>query len=253
MLDVSFKQFCQHLNQLGYIDDLPSHVSSVYLCIACSDGSEAACGLLEARYFPALKVGISKFDARADVVDDILQELRCRLLVGPTARIRGYGGRGVFSGWLRAVARTVAVDFVRVRGAQIRRVKCLSLSNVSAELMHAAPAATPEEQVHCQRNSTSIQRALCKSIQALPERERRLLSLYYVGGLTIDQLGASYGLNRSTIARQINRSVQTVRRGLRDDLRPSSGAPLAREVSDWIPASYGWLVMDAAELLGETA
>src|SRR4029079_5609469 len=82
-LSVSFQDFSRHLAGLGYERKWPPELGCLYLCLACAQGCRTACRLLDARYFPALRTFLCKFDSRPDVLDDLLQQIRYRLLVGP--------------------------------------------------------------------------------------------------------------------------------------------------------------------------
>jgi RNA polymerase sigma-70 factor (ECF subfamily) len=248
-LDVSFEDFSKHLARLGYERDLPPQLGSVYLCLACAQGCPSACRLLDARYFPALRAFLSKFDSRADVIDDLLQQIRYRLLVGLTPRIRSYRGQGSFEGWLRKVAATIAVDSIRVHIGRERLLHRLGQDKVCSDQTYATPPLPPDEQLHHERHARMVQRALNQSIQTLPSDRRQLLHHYYVDGLSIDQLGAMYGCNRSTAARRVVHGVQMIQRSLRKELARELGA-LGGELEAWVPVLYRSWGVDVAGWLG---
>jgi RNA polymerase sigma-70 factor len=248
-LRVRFEDFCSHLERLGYDQGLPPQLGSVYLCAACSQGCATACKQLEAKYFPALRAFVAKFDARPEVIDDLLQQIRYRLLVGPAPRIRTYRGEGSFDGWLRRVANTIAVDSIRINISRERRAQRLSRDSASIDRIHAAAPPPPDEHLHRERYASVVQRAVRQSIDALPRAQRQLLHHYYVSGLSIDQLGAMYACNRSTAARRIVRGVQRIQRALRRELGQSLGSLAGGEPESWVPVLYrrwgfdvaGWL------------
>jgi RNA polymerase sigma-70 factor len=248
-LRVRFEDFCSHLERLGYDHELPPQIGCVYLCAACSQGCATACKQLEAKYFPALRAFVAKFDPRPDVIDDLLQQIRYRLLVGPAPRIRTYRGEGSFDGWLRKVANTIAVDSIRINISRERRAHRLSQDSASLDRIHAAAPPPPDEQLHGERHASVVQRALRQAIEALPSAQRQLLHHYYVSGLSIDQLGAMYACNRSTAARRIVRGVQQIQRALRKEFGPSLASLAGGELESWVPVLYrrwgfevaGWL------------
>jgi RNA polymerase sigma-70 factor len=249
-LHATFEDFSAHLDQLGYRRDLPTHPGSLYLCIACGQGCDVACKLLETRYFPALRSHISKFDARPDVIEDLLQQVRFRLLVGTKPRIRSYRGRGSFDAWLREVARSVAIDSIRVDLSRDRRVRRCSQDAMCKEQVHAATPLAPDEHVFRQRYVHMVQHALIQSIQTLPRDRRQLLHHYYVSGLNIDQLGSLYSVNRSTAARRIQRSVRSIQRTLRKELTRHMGSPDSGELEGWVPILYRCWGVDLDGFLG---
>jgi RNA polymerase sigma-70 factor len=248
-LRLRFEDFCSHLERLGYDHELPPQIGCLYLCAACSQGCASACKQLEAKYFPALRAFVAKFDPRPEVIDDLLQQIRYRLLVGPAPRIRSYRGEGSFDGWLRKVANTIAVDSIRINISRERRAQRLSQDSASIERIHAAPPPPPDEHLHRERSACAIQHALRQAIAALSSAQRQLLHHYYVSGLSIDQLGALYACNRSTAARRIVRCVQLVQRALRKELGQQLGSLAGGEPESWVPVLYrrwgcevaGWL------------
>ncbi|MEO8177715.1 MAG: sigma-70 family RNA polymerase sigma factor [Deltaproteobacteria bacterium] len=248
-LRVRFEDFYNHLERLGFEHGLPPQVSSLYLCVACSQGCAIACKQLEAKYFPPLRAFVARFDPRPDVVDELLQQIRYRLLVGPAPRIGTYRGEGSFDGWLRKVAHTIAVDSIRINIGRERRSHRLGQDAGCVDCIHAAAPPPPDEHLHRERYASIVQRALHQSVHALPSEQRQLLHHYYVSGLSIDQLGAMYACNRSTAARRIVRSVRMIQRALRKELSQHLGTLGGGELESWVPVLYrrwgvdmgGWL------------
>lgn len=248
-LNVTFDDFSDHLERLGYQRELPAQLDGLYLCIACAQGCPTACKLLEARYFPALRGFVAKLDPRPDAVDDLLQQIRWRLLVGPEPRIRAYRGQGSFDGWLRRVAHTVALDSIRVRVGRERLLQRLRHDSACIAQLQASPPPLPDEYIQRQTYDQIVRCALQESLRRLPNDVRQLLRHYYVGGLSIDQLGTLYAVNRSTAARRILRSVLMIRRSLRKELSRQLGTAAALEWEastlafhpNWGADVAGWL------------
>jgi RNA polymerase sigma-70 factor len=248
-LNVTFEDFSDHLERLGYGRELPAQLEGLYLCIACAHGCPSACKQLEARYFPALRGFVSKLDPRPDAVDDLLQQIRYRLLVGPEPRIRAYRGEGSLDGWLRRVAHTVALDSIRVRVGRERLLQRLRHDSACMGQLQASPPPLPDEHLQRKGYEQIVRCALQQSLRTLPNELRQLLGHYYVGGLSIDQLGTLYAVNRSTAARRILRSVLMIRRSLRKELSRLLGTAAALEWEsstaafhpNWDADVAGWL------------
>lgn len=251
-VSVRFDQFCAHLNRLGYQQDLPNHPSSLYLCIGCALGIESACRILEDRHFPSLWACIAKLDARPDVIEDVLQQVRQRLLVGPTPRIVSYRGEGALGAWLGTVAKNVARDLLRGFGIRREQRACGSDGCLTSEarLDFTAPSS-PEDDAFREQCAPILQQALSTSLLALESEQRALLSHYFVSGLGIDSLGALYSVNRSTAARRVLRAVQRIRSLLHRELVPHFGPLTPGELESWFPLLSQQLNVDAAALLGE--
>jgi len=245
-LSVSFDQFCQHLSSLGYQHELPTHTSSIFLCLACGHGCESACELLESKYFAALRVWIGRISPSASAVDDILQLVRQRLLVGAPARINSYNGRGSLNGWLRRVASNLAIDFRRSSRSPYQRPETWMAATIALEQLHSS---SPEEELFQSRYLSVIQAALSRSIRALAGEERMLLHHHFVSGLGIDALGCLYAIDRSTAARRISRNLARIRKELQRELKLHFGHLEPGELERWAPALYSRLVLNPQLLL----
>ncbi|HWO09293.1 MAG TPA: sigma-70 family RNA polymerase sigma factor [Polyangiaceae bacterium] len=198
--------------------------------MACSQGCESACRALEARYFSALRAFLGAFDARQEVVDELLQRVRFRLLVGPNPRIRTYRGKGSLQAWLRKVAQAVAVDALRTNIGRERQTQRVEQDAAYAELVHSAPPPPPDEHADRERYGQAVLHALSQAMHALSSDRRRLLYNYYVAGMSIDQLGSLYRIDRSTAARRVGRVVQELQRTLRGELVRRLGSLTAGEL-----------------------
>jgi RNA polymerase sigma factor for flagellar operon FliA len=73
-------------------------------------------------------------------------------------------------------------------------------------------ADTQEKSLHQSR----VLAALAASIEALPEREKLVVSLYYEHGLNMDEVGKVLGVNKSTVCRAHGRALLMLRNALAD-------------------------------------
>ena len=65
-----------------------------------------------------------------------------------------------------------------------------------------------------------IQRRVRTAITALPPRERRVITLYYFGDVTMKKIGEEIGVNESRVSQLHARAVQRLRKLLGPDLAP---------------------------------
>lgn len=65
------------------------------------------------------------------------------------------------------------------------------------------------------------------AIVSLPVRERRLISLYYFGDVTMKQIGAELGVNESRVSQLHARAIQRLRQALACEMTPLAPAPAA--------------------------
>jgi len=174
--------------------------SDVYLACACEAGDATALDQFELHFIPAARAAIAKVASSEDAIDEALQELRRRLFVGPTARIRSYSGRGPLWKWLRVTATRTAHDLRRSQGAQPATgddvVERLLSEDVDAEFRLVR-----------QRYEGIFRDALREALQTLTAQERTLLRLRYIQDQGIDSLAVPFQAHRATVARWL----QTIR------------------------------------------
>ena len=63
-----------------------------------------------------------------------------------------------------------------------------------------------------------------RAIVSLPRRERRLISLYYFGDVTMKQIGAELGVNESRVSQLHARAIQRLRQALACEMTPLAPA-----------------------------
>jgi RNA polymerase sigma-70 factor (ECF subfamily) len=194
---------------------VPAHPADVYLCAACADGQTAAYRALEAAYFPAAYASIRRLlgDASAQ---EVLQEVRTRLFVGPARKIASYRGHGRLLGWLRTVAIHAAQDHLRAASAQ--RGWLVRLAGAQHPNATLAAAEGTDEQLFQMQRARPCAQAWSSAIGALGSAERQLLHHHFVAGLSIDVLGTLYSVHRATVARRIRRATDRVRSHVRKAL-----------------------------------
>ncbi len=244
---LSCGQFQQHLQSVGYIDDDSADLSALYLCAGCALGLRSACWALERRYFPSLRGTIGRLVRELDGTDDVMQEVRYRLLVGPSPKIATYRGSGPLSAWLRAIAVHAALDHRRARAASRQRWKGLCRELDCYVSRHTA-ASCPEETAFKGQCSGACQEVLRVAISSLDGEERQLLRYRFVSGFNIDMIGQVYAINRATAARRIHRSVKRIRQRARAELSAHFGRQNREELNDLVNTLYEHFNVDAVDL-----
>lgn len=212
---VSLAQFRRHIGDLGYVDSLPPWPDEVYLCAGCALGLRDACRIVDEVYLAAARPAMMAVLQHSADVDDVLQDVRQRLLAGPSPKIATYRGSGPISAWVRIMAVRAALDNWRSRTSR----ECLLstqqrhywlVSNVSTERIER-----PVRNGYSDACAVSLR----ASVAALPPEARQLLVHHFAGRLSIDILARMYAVDRSTVARRIQRSIDRIRRRLAIDLR----------------------------------
>ncbi|HVZ32711.1 MAG TPA: hypothetical protein VG963_09815 [Polyangiaceae bacterium] len=224
---LSREEYAQHLDALGWGEELPAHPADLYLCAACGLGQRQACEALESTHFPALRVRLQRMLKRGDAVEEVLQIIRTRLFLGcapEPPKIAKYRGDGTLRGWLQTVALRAAQDCLRAAKLEAERAQRLSRA-VHTSKPTDAWLLTPsmEERAFENDRTRIIERAWCAAIRSLDASQRQLLHHHFVSGLSIDVIAALYAgtgpnaskRHRSTIARRIQRAAHQVGKHVR--------------------------------------
>jgi RNA polymerase sigma-70 factor (ECF subfamily) len=179
--------------------------AALWLACACARGDAAALRAFDSTYLPHLARVVARTRLPADQVDDVIQELRHKLLVarpdGRPPRITEYGGRGDFGGWLRVTATREALK--KIRG---RRPGEGSVEAEDALLAARAAGDDPELSYLKELYRGVFRQSFAAALGSLDAREKNLLRQHFVDGLSIDDLAPMYDVHRATCARWIQRA-----------------------------------------------
>jgi RNA polymerase sigma-70 factor (ECF subfamily) len=199
------------------------HLADLALARACADSSEPAWDyfmrVFRPELYAAARAVCRRDDAGArDLADSLYAELYG--VRGDSAGRRSlfeyFHGRSKLSTWLRAVLAQRHVDAVRAA----RRTESL---DEAPESEHAAPpqaaVAPPDDDPHRGRYLRLVEAALTAALAALAPRERLRLSLYYLRGLTLAQIGRLTGEHEATVSRHLDRARRALRLHVEETLR----------------------------------
>jgi RNA polymerase sigma-70 factor (ECF subfamily) len=216
-IHLSFSDFAAHAAKVaGSTPQAGLHASDLFLACACACGADrdAALALLEERYLLSARGSLLRLDSRSELIDDVMQELRTKLLVGEDPRIGHYGGRGPLLAWIRVSATRTAIDLLRATKQN------LPLEAISAEMLPIADLG-PEVQMLREAYRDAFKEALAATLLALSPKDRNLLRRHLIDHLTLDEIAVPYGVHPATIARRLS--------GLREEIAESVRQRLAAE------------------------
>lgn len=196
------RHLARHLPVEGTAEGLEAlHAADLYLACACADGERHA--LLAFEQHVLQRVGSRLGSLPASSVDEVLQVLRQRLLLGrgdAPPKIADYSGRGPLLAWVR-------ISAVRVAGELASRDGREELFHESPEVLERMLApGDPERELVKEDSRLALTAALRQALQTLSERERALLRLHHVHGLTMDRLAVMYGEPRSSVAYRVGQA-----------------------------------------------
>lgn len=182
------------------------HVGDLFVAFGSRRGDVATLARFEREYVAALDGAIARIDRSEGFVDEVKQRVRLKLLVaddGEPARLAHYTGRGALQAWLRVVAVREALSLLRTqrRGAVVADDELLALE---------AADSGPETSLLKQRWRAEFVAAFQGALGEIEPAERNLLRLHYLHGLSIDELGKLLGIHRSSAARRIVRTRESL-------------------------------------------
>lgn len=190
----------------------------LFFANACLEGHPAALRRFKDRYVPVVRKALARLVSEFDR-DDIEQRLVEALLVGSPRRapaLTKYEGRGSLEQWVRISASRFALSWMRSERAE-RAVR-------GRALLEAVAAGPDTELLYLKQSfhrefGTAIESAL----GVLTPKQRLLLHLHYVGGMTLTCVARAFGVSQPTVSRWLAAIHAGVSRRLRASLGGSLG------------------------------
>jgi RNA polymerase sigma-70 factor (ECF subfamily) len=176
-------------------------------------GVPAAAAIVEARYFGPVKGALRRIRASPDLTQDVLQALRCRLLLDRShdPEHKHYSGAGSLTSWLCVWA---------VREAGHRRDRRDREELFDEHALTDLPQRDEDQELaylkHLYREH--FKAAFQEALMTLSPRERNVLRYNVLKGLNIAEIGAIYQVHRATVARWIAHARELLRQSTRERL-----------------------------------
>jgi RNA polymerase sigma-70 factor (ECF subfamily) len=205
--------FARHLREGSAKELADLRAADVMLTLACVAGHAAAHTKLDARMRGVSARALAGIRLGRFSVDDVLQNVRVRLLVvaegehGP--KLATYSGRGPLDGWLRVTIARAALTMLRSRAPDDPD------DDPSDAFADLASEDQPQLAALRARCGPELKRAIEDSAAALDPDDRTMLRLHVMDGLTIDDLAAIYKAHRATMARRLARARNAIFEGAR--------------------------------------
>jgi RNA polymerase sigma-70 factor, ECF subfamily len=221
-LGVDDVAFAAHLGRCGAaVEGLCGadvHAEDLYLCCAGLLGDDGAVRALRTRHRAVLAGYLRPIDGSPSFLEEVEQRLWDSALVGSieaAPKLASYSGKGPLAAWVGVAAQRIALMIRRSEAAEKR-----ALDTVAVET-HLV-AADPELAFVKEHLREPLQRAIVQALNALDDRQRMIYSLHVVDGLTIERIGAMYGVSQSTVSRWMAGAraaiVEHARTALRDEM-----------------------------------
>jgi RNA polymerase sigma-70 factor len=174
----------------------------LYLAAAAAGGNDDAVKVFDSQILSELPRWLARLRLSGDVVEEVRQSLRSKLLVGPPPKLTQYRASGRLPAWVRMVAVRMALDLCEADPLISGRLK-----TGEEPLLNALDQ---EQRLIRNQYGGLFQEALRDAVGQLSKRDRNLLRFHYVAGMTLEAMARTYHVNRSTVARWLA--------AIRDDL-----------------------------------
>jgi RNA polymerase sigma-70 factor, ECF subfamily len=182
------------------------HAADLYLACACANEVPGAVRAADEAYLSSTSSALHHLDGPSEFADEVRQILRDKLFVasaGAPPKIVGYSGRHPLAAWIRIAARRVGISLRR--GESVRaKVSAAALSEVLPS------GADPELDYLKARYRAEFREAFQAAVAALTDRERVMLRLSLVEGLSHDKIAPIYGVTQPTITRWIAKARESI-------------------------------------------
>ena len=187
----------------------------VHLALGCARGDPNAIAAFDRAYLGVVAIALAGMQLAAATVEDVRATVRDKLLLadGHRPRILDYAGRGRLRGLVQVTATRTAIDRIRLeaREAELPARELASPDNVELSLIKAQ---------YREAFATGFARAVAHASR----RDRNLLRLHFLGGVTLEQLAQMYAVHRATVVRWLAAARETVLAATRDHIAGTLGA-----------------------------
>jgi RNA polymerase sigma-70 factor (ECF subfamily) len=171
-----------------------ANVAEVYLAVACAHGNERAIAAFDRAYLDVVPHALAGMQLAKATVEDVRAGVRDKLLLAEgdaRPRVIEYAGRGRLRGLVQVTATRMAIDRLRLEQREeelpenrpLAAAGDIELSLIKAQYREAFVAGFTE------------------AVGKLERRDRNLLRLHLLGGVTLEQLAQMYGVHRATVVR----------------------------------------------------
>jgi RNA polymerase sigma-70 factor (ECF subfamily) len=196
-------------------------IEDLFLACACAAGAPGSAEVFDARCGERLRVAVGTATRSDDERREMEQRLRTLLLVGSaeeSPKIGSYGGQAPIDRWVAVVAQRQVVTAIRSEQAE-RRAR----DGAALEAAAGDGALHPEMAFLKERYRAQFEQAMAQALGKLGERDRLLLRLHLVSGVSVAQLGQMYGVSQSTASRWLADAREAVSGEVTRFLREHAG------------------------------
>jgi RNA polymerase sigma-70 factor (ECF subfamily) len=190
-------------------------VAELWLACAIESGDEAAARELDARFVAPLGETLARMRLDDAELDDVKQIVREKLLVRDAnghARISEYAGQGRMAGLVQVIATREALSRIRRGKRDVNDANVANDANHDRRDLDAPLAAAVDPGLEALKGKyrAAFRAAFADAVATLSPKERNLLRMHLLGGVTLEQLAAIHGVHRASIVRWLKDARDTV-------------------------------------------
>jgi len=188
-------------------------IEDVYLACACSEGVRGATAEFDEKHGRVIRRAVSRVLATADERQEAEQRAWQQLLSPGTEgppRIGQYLGKGPLEKWVSVAAMRIAIALGRGESAEkrLRDKTIVEAAGVDADSLSVKSELR-----------TAFEVAVSDALNKLKPRERLVLKLYLVSGMTLDAIGKSLGVTRQAVTKTLASARRSVVDGVNASVR----------------------------------
>jgi len=188
-------------------------VTDMYLACACAERVRGAVTVFERTFRPVIQRAIARVLTIPEERKDAEQRAWQRLLVSDgdeLPRITQYLGHGPLERFISVVATRVAISVGRNESSEHRLRK---------KAIAEASGVDPERLLMKGQLRQELESAVTRGLAALKPRERLVLKLFLVSGMTLAAIGRSLGVTRQAVTKTLAHARESILAEVEQSLR----------------------------------
>jgi RNA polymerase sigma-70 factor (ECF subfamily) len=191
--------------------------AELHLAIACARGDTAAIVAFDRTYLAVVPQALASMKLPAATVEDVRSMVRDKLLLADgdrRPRVLDYAGRGRLKGLVQVTATRTAIDRIRLeeKEAELPARELAGSTDLALSLIKAQYRA-------------AFSAGFARAVAAASRRDRNLLRLHFLGGVTLEQLAQIYNVHRATVVRWLAAARDGVFAATREHVAQQIAAP----------------------------
>ena len=191
--------------------------AELYLALACARGDTAAIKAFDREYLSIVPVALAGMRLPAATVEDVRSTVRDKLLLATgdqPPKIVDYAGRGRLKGLVQVTATRTAIDRIRheEKETELPAKELVGPGNIELSLIKA-------------QYREAFVAGFARAVAGASRRDRNLLRLHFLGGVTLEQLAQMYSVHRATVVRWLAAAREAVFGATREHVAEAIGAP----------------------------